>query len=475
MKSRFAVALSLFALLFGAGLAQAEVPHYFPPGLEQASAPYAQWEALLRMYNSTSLCRGSVGAGLVMRNFGYSEEATIAGKKTRLYFDAWSKSGDKILFYNFCGQEYITPAQFEVVKQSFVEAIRQSAEIDYKYYYEFVDLAIKSRAERLGVSEASFREKLGKPVPGAPKVTYRELEGIPADLQESDFIPKEIHLGYIQALGEVWLNSGTAFIALQAMMQDYIMGKPLVVMHEFVHANPKLQNLPFADGIDFELMASIPMMLLPEDKIAFVFHGYASTFREFAHVFFRFDSDQVRKEVLLWDHDGNLRIDSAKFDEYFNKTEAIKKEFMFVFRNALAEYYSDRIFWTAMADKAVDDRIVFRILMSMNYDPTILNGRVETAHFNETHTDEIKQMMDKAWHLSNTPDATMKQGMGQDGRLLYGSTLQELSALTGMSQEELVALANKYNLKPTDAENKTLPELAKIFLSFIQQENQERR
>src|SRR5688572_12722158 len=109
-----AVALGLFAGGTPATAQERSVPHYFPDGIERLKEPAQQWEAYLRYMNATDLCRGTLGAEVTLaRDFSRAIklERTYEGKKVTFFFEPWVRVGDKIVFYDFCGQRTISKGE----------------------------------------------------------------------------------------------------------------------------------------------------------------------------------------------------------------------------------------------------------------------------------------------------------------------------------------------------------------------------
>lgn len=451
--------------------AQSRVPHYFPEGIEKVTDPASQYEAYLRVLNVTSSCRSALNdhsyARLMENN--PKVEIEVAGKKTVLVFDAWIKSGNNIVFYDFCGQKVITPDEFNVVVKDLEAQVRLAVDKAHDYYDDFEERAVKARARNLGVSEGELRNLLDKPVPRVPQITYRELHQLPRPSKKSDFVPKEVHLGYMEEgiLGAAWLNSGVTYDMIQGRLADVVIGEPSVLTHEFTHANTNLQRLPLSDGFDVEMAASIPEMFWPEDKISLSRHGYLHDVREMIRVFFGYNFEQASSEVFLWNYGGNIKIDRAKFNQYSDKLADIKKEMLTFFREkAIPEFYSDPVGWTSLHEKLQDSRGVFRIMMALNYDPTILEGHAKTMVFLETNREKIKRMAHEAFLESGKPS---DEGEG-DSNLISEISIRNLEKVFGMSREEMMSLARKHGIKPESLKDKSFPQMFKILLSVIEKE-----
>lgn len=451
------------------------LPHYFPEGMENAKTMSGQLELYLRYLNATSCFSPDAGAVSRMFNNSIRIERELFGEKVIFVFDPWKRTEKgEIVFSDFCGQKIISQEEFDLAANDFIEQfVRAVEEINYPYYKDLEKLAIIESARQKGKSEEEFRKLLDRPIPEDPegKITFREINRIPAEITKASFVKhikaREIHFGFISALGEVWLHSGVTFISLQGRILDYINNgnRPLINAHEAIHANAILQNWPLSEGWDPELGASLPAMLMPEDKIYLSLHSYLTVPRELIWVFFGYNFEQVRKEVVLFDYDGNLRIDAAKFDFYTAKLEEAKKELLSFFREkAIPQFYADPTFWTSLGEKLQDKNAVIRIMMVQNYEPTILGGNEETAKWLDTRKYEIMNIAEESYKESGQPSSGDQEGPVHQKFL-------SLAARLGYNQDDLFKLAKKYRINPSDLNDKSEEELMRLFLGILYKEN----
>ncbi|HXV26437.1 MAG TPA: hypothetical protein VD862_00180 [Candidatus Paceibacterota bacterium] len=467
--SFFAVLAVLPALLAVPSFSAAQtVPHYFPDGIERLSEPARQWEAYLRYMNATDICRGTLGADATFpRDFSraITVERVYEGKKVTFYFEPWVRTGDKIVFYDFCGQRTVTEAEFQVVVDDLVSQFEKAVQMGAEYYRELEKLAVRARAKRIGMSEGDLRARLDQPVPDAPNVTYRELQQLPRPMTKADFVPREVHFGYTPYFGVAWLNTGVLWVTPQSRIVDYLYGHPSVLLHEMTHANANLQSYPLSNGIDVELIASIPEMLLDEDHISLMYHGYLADVRDMVNVYFGFDFAQVRREVVVFDHVRNLRIDTAKFNEHVGKLIEVRRELRKAFLKTLEEFYSDQVFWTSFNEKMQDTRAVFRVMMAFAYDPTIAGGHAETMKFLQRNHRKIMQMANEAYRKSGG-----ESGSGESRRGPSQASLDLLEQMSGMSRDDMLRLARKYRITEDDVRDKSFPELVDLYMRIMEME-----
>lgn len=446
-----------------------ELPHYFPAGLAKTTdPPHKQFEYLWLYINATQQHLQSPRG---QRTFSQAikVEREIHGKKLIFIFDPWWQVGDKYYFYDFGGVRELSKKEWEIARDDFIEYITEAIDTAHDYHKGIPDMAMEIKAKESNISVLELRQKLNKKVPGAPSVTFGEMQQVLQDLKKSDFVPKEIHLGYGRWWGAVWLNSGIGYVTPQGRISDYLRGKPLIAIHELCHANPKLQNYPIANYVDVELMASVPEAFLPEDKISVLYHSYLREVRGWIKTFFGLDLDRAKDEIILFDHDANLRIDPERFDFYAEKLEKIKSELSDFFRKkALPEYYKDPIFAMTINENLRDDIGIFRILMALNYDLTGLGGHGPTMSWLKVEHPKIMNAAYRAYEKSRKAawDKDKNQSRNQPS-LMVLKIFQESFRL---SDEKLLELANKYSIDPRDLEKKSLPELIKLFGWIYEQE-----
>lgn len=447
-----------------------ELPHYFPDGIETINSSgqeWQQWEAYLRYLSVTDLCADAEDRIPMSFERSIRVETEIAGKKTTIVFDPWIRVGDKIVFYDFCGQHYASEDDFGLVVSDFVKQFSWAIDEVYDYHKDLEADVIRLKAERQSISVGEMKKQIDIPLPELPSATFRDLEQVPRSMTKADFVPREVHFGYgPKYLGATWLNSGVVYITLQARITDQLIGKPRVMIHEYIHCNTVLQSFPLSEGVDVEFLASVPQMLLPEDKISLPFHGYLRDLREMIWVFFGYNFDQAQKEIVVFNHDGhNLRIDPRKFNEYLGKLEEVKKELTHFFRTkALPEFYSDPVFWTSLHEKLQDKCGIFRIMMALNYDLTILDGRDKTKAWLELTKEERMEMAQRAFEESGRPSQEREDDSADsDSRIISLTFLELVRQTTGIDEKELMRLAKKYHLTERDLRGKSFSELMRLF------------
>ncbi len=448
--------ISVLFLVLGVNSAQAqrrELPHYFPEGIfSDTKTPAQQWAEYLRWVNAVQ--RDFYGDphwnGRLIAD-GIRVEKTIDGKKFQLVLDHYTKLEDgRIRFVSYLGSEIITEDQLRVViDYSFNETVK-AIDLNFDFYKDLRGLVLKSVSETVDIPVDELERVLQQKVPENPKFTFEEFFWIPKKMEKKDFVPRELHIGYGPdawgALGWAWLDTGLVYLNPIAQVLDYLIGKPLVVQHELIHANKVLQSFPFSESFDVELGASIPEMLMQGDYIHLQFHSYVEDLREMAWVFWGYDYKRLRKEVIRFDAAGVLMIDEKKFNEASALLKTVQAEYMKFFPKAIGEFYGKMMFVAALHDKLADKRAIWRIMMRKEYEPTILGGRENTARWLTANEGNIREDALKAWEESGKP----LSGNSEQMQMLH--RFARIFGIDPNDRSQLEQLAKRFNVKPEDVQ-----------------------
>ncbi len=298
------------------------------------------------------------------------------------------------------GTQIITEKQLQTVVSDLVDAVNKAADANHEFYKDIVDKAVAGRAKQLDITKEQMLARLKK--------DGRGLHGdIPPDLNRSDFVPAELHFGCtpgIPILGYCYLATGYVGYNHNARLLDWMKTRPLVLQHEMVHCNPKLQRFPL-EVMDFELMASIPEVLYLENTGDLMYHSYLRVLRQLVEVHFGYDFRQAKREMIRFDFAGNLRVDEKKYEENYDILQRIKTDLFATIRDRFVpEVYADHYWWAAMHDRLGDKNGYLRIGMARYYDLAGLDGRQKTMEWLETHKDKIQRMADRAFEKTEQKD-----------------------------------------------------------------------
>lgn len=452
--------------------AEIKLPFYFPPGVIQTTDPVRQMQEYIRYITATYYRfqgRGErsprliPGSDSIVIETDIDSTTSIASEKVqkcKIILDHFVRMPDgRIRVTQLADQSFISEDELKVVVDDLTALIRQASEGNFEFYKDLADAALKARLSKLmpdtksvtetsmksttasvGVTAVSteliaFKKMLDEKDPIYKEVTIRDLHYLPKPVRVSDFVPREIHLGYNPELegilGVCWLNSGVIYYNPQARILDYLTGRPKVLQHEMVHCNYNLEKFPLASGFDAELFAMFPEVFFEENKTDLFFHHYCSDLRELCEIYFGFDFDEARRQIFKYNLAGSMIIDEVKYKEYLSKVEDIKKELSYVVKNyIIPEFYSDPLWWSSMHDKLRDKNALFWIMMARHYKPTILgtskeNSARETSVWISAHHEEIMEMAKKSF---NNNSGNEKLSIVIGGQKISESLLNHLSS-----------------------------------------------
>ncbi len=386
-------------------------PFFFPKGIQQTTDPLRQREEYLHIFQATALCNqgGLLGTTIpgsdslsIVTDVVSTSSVTENPAKMKIIIDhAYKLPDGRIRYTSLCDQYFITPEQLQVAETALTQIVVNASKRDNDFYSVIADKAISARAAKLGIKREELVAQLDEKVSGY-NITFRELHRLPKPSKASDFVPRELHLGYNPPLGGIlgvtWLNTGVIYYNPNAWMTDYVNGIPKVMQHEMVHGNINFEKFPMSEAFDVELMASLPEMLYPENETDYPSHGYAADIRELAEIYYGFDWDQFHKDTVKFDFAGNIVYNDENYLYYYKQIDTIKAEMLqFYMNDTIPEFYSDPVWWSAVNDIRGDNNSVFRMTMALHYNPTILGSAAKTMDWLESHREEIKEIGDEAF------------------------------------------------------------------------------
>lgn len=405
--------LLLAAFAFGQNT-PTEQPFFFPKGIQQQGTdPIKQREEYKHIFQATWACNQGSKGGMqtldpgtdsysVVTNVMSTSSVTENPTKLRIVIDhAYKQSDGNYRYTSLCNQYTVSEAQMKLVVSTLTKLTVAAAERDNAFYQVVAERSVEVRAAKLGIKKEELVAQLDQKVPGYD-ITFRELHRLPKPSKASDFIPRELHLGYNPPLGGIlgvtWLNTGVIYYNPNAWMVDYVSTIPKIMQHEMVHNNINFEKFPMSEAFDVELMADMPSVLDPADTVDFASHGYTADLREFAEIYYDFDWDQYEKDTVKFDFAGNLLFDDSNFLYYHKQVETIKADMLTFFMNTvIPEFYSDPMWWAAVNNIRGDDNSVFRMVYAQHYNPTILGGAKPTLEWLNAHSEEIKQIAREAF------------------------------------------------------------------------------
>lgn len=414
--------LILFIASILSNASAATLPFYFPKGIIQTSDPVKQMQEWARYFAAvTYRFQGSehnpynqliAGSDSIVVVTNLDSTASIASEKPRkciIVLEHFVRMSNGIIrVTQLTDQFFITEEELKVTVDDIVTAVKRAAKNNYEYYKNIPEVALVARANKIysqrsigatapATFVAAFRKNLDEKDPLCSEVTMRETHFLPKPIKESDFIPREVHLGYntkIEGiLGLTLLNTGVVHLNPLERILDYLTGEPKILQHEMVHSCAVLEKFPHVSGFDPEMLAMFPEVFLEQNKIDLFFHHYCKDLREICRVFAGFDFEEAKNQIFKYDSGGALIIDEVKYKEYFQKLEYIKKELARVIRDyVIPEFYSDQVRWSAIHDKLRDKNGILWIMMAKHFHPTVMGGAKKTEAWLTIHHEEIMSM-----------------------------------------------------------------------------------
>lgn len=386
--------------------AKSKLPHFFPSGVVQTQDPTKQLDEFANAFNSMVQCYQYTGNHYPLFNVSnITVPIKLYDTTMNIILDGYVRMGSgQIRVTSLCDQKFITEEEIKVLISFLVVQSTTAIDNMFVYYQHVREKAIEFRAKQLKMNERDFRKLLSLPLSDDSEVSFADVNFIPAAYERKDFVPKELHLDFTpQFIGAAaWANSGIVHYNHIAAVEDYIQQKPLVLGHELVHTNIKLQNLILSLGFNVETMASIPMLFEVENHTGLLVHPYAQQpFYELIKVFFRFDIEKAQKEIFIYPFMGRFSFDHEKLQKYSPKFESVKQELRRFFQEVtLPTFYTDPMYWSALHERMNDDNLILRVTMAQYYNQTVLGGRIETARWLSEHYEEIKRFAHGAYKKS---------------------------------------------------------------------------
>ncbi|MBI4087443.1 MAG: hypothetical protein HY434_01270 [Candidatus Liptonbacteria bacterium] len=465
-----------------------ELPWYFPHGITPQPGDPFQMKNYLRYLASewncfqgnahglTWLIPGNDSLRFAFDGMGGREKLVSTSSFTKspadftVVLDHYVRTGpDEITITTLCGQKVINNHQLQIVLDDFVGYAKRARDENAARWRDIEPKAVERRAKKLGVDPDDFRKYLDEKVPGTD-ITYREYNRLPKPSKHSDFMARELHLGFSPEIsgifGVAWLNTGLVYINPQARVWDYMAGYPSVLEHEMVHANVNFEEWPFVAGFDAELVASW-LFLLPENQLDFFFHGYMSFPREIAQDFFGLDFQEARRRIFKFDAAGAEIVDEAAWKDIFANVSIAQAEIFKAMHEGLIELYSDSLFYMAMNDFLGDDYTPFRIVMAANYDLTSLGGHQPTMAKLETDIEKIR-----GWARDALKELKGKKRDNPMSAMLEGVhlPLSFVAAYKRLNEREQQELRRYFERHPQELKDlaSDLPRLQEFFKTFRQ-------
>jgi len=390
-------ALAMFAFSPNALAKESAALPYYLEGWAQPTDEFTRWETTINAYVSVS---HSGAMGMSVLNNCIKEKITYEGSSVVIYFDSYFVEDNVVVEYSTKGKRVLTKQQFELVRRDVVQWFK--AGVDYAYS-QYESLRNNSLAEAAALDGKSVPE-LTALIAREPSVVENAKLILPISLTKRDFISSvhEFHFAYLKGgvLGLTYLHSGKVFCSPIARLMDHINNSPVVVAHELVHANPKLQNILLSQHIDLELLDSLPVALdEPVDSFDYLQHPYLEQFRRMVKVLTGMDSERAMREIVRPSMGTpSFTVDREKLRAHVERLHVISKAFQPAIKEMLASLYRNPLHWMAINERMQDKSAFMKVFFALKFDPTSLGGHQESMLYLEENASLLKEIADQVWN-----------------------------------------------------------------------------
>lgn len=381
------------------------VPHY----LQGLRSPEDKLENMFekdRVYDTLKTKYPYKYSGTII-NGSIEVQAKIHGVDATLVFPNYVRSGDKVMHYHAMGIDTYSKREFQCVVDDNIEYIKNAAELAIKDYRDTLP-AILNAQEKMLRKEGALKE--GQHLKDIIDENIEDFEGyedykgsglkirdvlFTPDTNIKDFPPTRYYFDEIPALGVAYINTGMIAIDPKARILDYINGWPTIMVHEMTHRNPKLQSSPMLNKFDAELWASFPM-LVHDDMLHFLWHGYLADVRKVAKTLFNFDSKLAWQDITSLDTIMGTEFEKdkkhKKLRDYIGRVELVSKAIRdTAFNRYIPEFYTHPLYFMTLNDLMNDDNATFKLIMYTTHEPTLLGGPEKTRDFIQQNKDVIEE------------------------------------------------------------------------------------
>ncbi|MBU4501027.1 MAG: hypothetical protein KKA79_00425 [Nanoarchaeota archaeon] len=389
---------------------------------------------IFRMYESQTY--SGMYDFVKISNYNEEETVNIYGKDIKIVYHEYMKKGDKILYTNPLGIEELTLEEFEVVKNDIKEQVKLAVDANVEAY-KTLPGKIKTELEKL-LEIKDLDAIADQKIPEYDGITYGDVLGY-FKLEGKDFVPDELHLALIPALGLSIVNAKLVMYSPIGRSQDYILGFPSTLAHEFTHASTKIQSIPFSWQFDAELQASYVQLGENQSFLTYLLHDYLAPFRETEKRYFSFDANHMLKKILGADKASNYTFHEEEMAKEFPLMDQVREEFKKSMPDFFAEYYTNRLFWYAVNHKFNDPNVWFDILMAQKYEPTIYAEGDK----------ENKGAFDDLQFLKEVEDAGVLEEIRTEAwKRTEGEETKKDRTTMGPKYEKLMRLSHLYHVDP---------------------------
>lgn len=438
-------------------------PHYLE-GVKRPVDPVENMVEKYRVYKTMKMKYPSSTTTVI--NGSIEEKQKIHGVDATLIFPNYVRQKDGTVRHYHAASvipDIYSAKEFQCVVEDTVDYISRSGKLQIADYEGMLPLILEAQEKELKKKGALKKDQKLKDfldknvsdyVPGFEGIKIKDILHTP-DMTIRDSIPTRYYFGDIGALGVSYTDSGTVGIDPKARVLDYITGKPVTLMHEMTHRNQKLQHSPLMYKVDAELWASFPE-LGHEDLLHFLYHSYLKDARKVAKICFGLDSELAKADITylntMMGTEFEKENNNQKLRKYIKDVKDISKAIKEVaFKKYLPEFYAHPDHYMTLNDVLKDKNATFKIIMYMNYHPSLLGGPEKTRDFvleNEEFSEKLARKV--IWDLKGKRNNLKDDSYFKEIK----DTLEErLKGMHPAKKRSLFQAVRKFGITPTNITN----------------------
>lgn len=226
------------------------------------------------------------------------------------------------------------------------------------------------------LADPNYRSRLGLSIPDVPGVSVGDAIRVPWT-DPKNFVkpgkmlilitPSEFTGGFTNAYN-VPNSESTVMLSLNGLALQYLGGFSLAA-HEFTHANPYLQGMPFSTYFDVEMWADMTANM-DDGFLSMMSHPYLSVFREIVQAKFGYNFREVQKRVFP----AAFAVKDVREDEFRKNAKVVREIAAYLQERivdpengVLVQFYTDPNFWITVNTKYCDSAAAVRIMLGLQF------------------------------------------------------------------------------------------------------------
>lgn len=360
-----------------------------------------------------------IGAGITVK-------WDLYGKNTAIVLRDYSPATDGgAVFYGQNGLHRLSAVEIATVVADLQATVKQAVDLSYDVRKGLTASSIKILSRAVGEDVRPFL--FTEADPALKGLTTADILGVPLINREL-FVPDVLFFASSPYVwGQTFLTSRFGgrrliFYETEGRVFDCLFGKPLVLVHEMLHANPMLEPLPEGWQFDVELWAALEEFPNPFSD-DFLKHPYLQEMREIALAFFGFDARRVRSEIVDAPTDWGLGAGSTIYlnEEKYRKYHADIQRIgiaitEFTTEALFPEFYADAVFGLGVNMQLCQQTGFVDVAAASYWELAGLGGPNETRAWLSENEQNIRDL----WYASQddtgkpTPEALKALGPGTD-------------------------------------------------------------